>query len=105
MRELAVTAPRRLVAGGSLWTSLVQIFIVNNLIALPRASDHNPVAEAISALGLTRCALVEGTRFCSPWHEAAAVAWIAGGVCLGRDRCSPQRRSRRTDGATWSSVR
>ncbi|MFE5824308.1 DUF998 domain-containing protein [Streptomyces erythrochromogenes] len=82
MRELTVTAPRRLVAGGFLWTSLVQIFIVNNLVVLPRASNHSQVAEVISALGLTRCALVEGTRFCSPWHEAATIAWIAGGVCL-----------------------
>ncbi|MGW2586087.1 DUF998 domain-containing protein [Streptomyces virginiae] len=82
MRELIVIAPRRLAAGGLLWASLVQIFIVNNLIVLPHASNHSLVDEVISALGITRCGRVEGIRFCSPWHEAADIAWIAGGVCL-----------------------
>ncbi|MGW6705090.1 DUF998 domain-containing protein [Streptomyces sp. NPDC054956] len=82
MSELTVTAPRRLLAGGLLWASLVQIFIVNNAVVMPRASRQSLTDEIISALGVTRCARVEGIRFCSPWHEAANSAWVVGGVCL-----------------------
>ncbi|MFE6847508.1 DUF998 domain-containing protein [Streptomyces sp. NPDC057686] len=82
MRELTFTASRRLTAGGFLWASLIQIFVVNNLIVLPHASSQNLEEHIISALGVTRCGLIGGFRFCSPWHEAADIAWIAGGVCL-----------------------
>ncbi|RSS78652.1 DUF998 domain-containing protein [Streptomyces sp. WAC06614] len=82
MRELTVTASSRLVAGGLLWASLSQIFVVNYLVVLPRASNHSLVDEVISALGVTRCDVIEGLWFCSPWHEAADTAWIVGGVCL-----------------------
>ncbi|WP_030160877.1 DUF998 domain-containing protein [Streptomyces sp. NRRL S-244] len=82
MRELTFTASRGLAAGGLLWASLAQIFVVNNAIVLPRASSRNLVEHIISALGDTRCGLVGGFRFCSPWHEAADIAWIIGGVCL-----------------------
>ncbi|TDU80235.1 hypothetical protein EDD91_7070 [Streptomyces sp. KS 21] len=82
MRELTFTASRRLTAGGFLWASLIQIFVVNNLIVLPRASSQNLEEHIISALGVTRCGLIGGFRFCSPWHEAADVAWIVGGWCL-----------------------
>ncbi|MYT24970.1 hypothetical protein GTW69_32640, partial [Streptomyces sp. SID7760] len=43
MRELTFTASRRLMAGGLLWASLVQIFVVNNAVVLPRASSQNLV--------------------------------------------------------------
>ncbi|MFF0220132.1 DUF998 domain-containing protein [Streptomyces vinaceus] len=82
MRELTFTASRRLTAGGVLWASLVQIFVVNNAVVLPRASSQNLVDHIISALGVTRCGRVGGFRFCSPWHEAADIAWIVGGFCL-----------------------
>lgn len=82
MSELTVTAPKRLLAGGLLWASLVQIFIVNNAVVMPRASRQSLTDEIISALGVTRCARVEGIRFCSPWHEAAISAWVVGGLCL-----------------------
>ncbi|WP_328296904.1 hypothetical protein OG389_03150 [Streptomyces sp. NBC_00435] len=82
MRELTITASKRLVVGGLLWASLVQMFVVNNLIVLPRATNQNLVHEIISALGVTRCGHVGGVRFCSPLHEDANVAWIIGGVCL-----------------------
>lgn len=36
----------------------------------------------MSALGVTRCSRIGGFRFCSPWHEAADIAWIVAGVCL-----------------------
>ncbi|MFE2880580.1 hypothetical protein ACFXG6_19305 [Streptomyces roseus] len=82
MRELTFTASRRLVAGGALWASLVQIFVVNNAVVLPRASSRSLVDHIISALGVTRCGRIGGFRFCSPWHEAADIAWIVGGFCL-----------------------
>ncbi|MEU8844003.1 hypothetical protein AB0D97_33645 [Streptomyces roseus] len=82
MRELTFTASRRLMAGGALWASLVQIFVVNNAVVLPRASSQNLVDHIISALGVTRCGRIGGFRFCSPWHEAADIAWIVGGFCL-----------------------
>ncbi|MFD7085039.1 DUF998 domain-containing protein [Streptomyces sp. NPDC059918] len=82
MRELTFTASTRLTAGGVLWASLAQIFVVNNAVVLPRASSQNPVDHIISALGVTRCGRVGGFRFCSPWHEAADIAWIVGGFCL-----------------------
>ncbi|WP_329389701.1 DUF998 domain-containing protein [Streptomyces sp. NBC_01351] len=62
--------------------SLIQIFVVNYAVVLPRASSQNLVSKIISALGITRCGLVGGIRFCSPLHEAANTAWIVGGVCL-----------------------
>ncbi|MFJ7157292.1 DUF998 domain-containing protein [Streptomyces sp. NPDC101118] len=80
--ELAARAPRRLAAGGLLWASLIQMLVVNNVFVLPRATNQNLVREIISALGITRCGRIEGFRFCSPWHEAADVAWIVGGACL-----------------------
>ncbi|MFF4105095.1 DUF998 domain-containing protein [Streptomyces sp. NPDC001903] len=82
MRELTFTASRTLTAGGLLWASLVQIFVVNNAVVLPRASSQNLMDHIISALGVTRCGRIGGFRFCSPWHEAADIAWIVGGVCL-----------------------
>ncbi|MFD7256332.1 DUF998 domain-containing protein [Streptomyces sp. NPDC059874] len=82
MRQLTFTASRRLVIGALLWASLIQIFVVNNLIVLPRASSQNLVQHIISALGVTRCGRIGGFRFCSPWHEAADIAWIVGGLCL-----------------------
>ncbi|MEV6318331.1 hypothetical protein [Streptomyces sp. NPDC051776] len=84
MHELNVTASRRLTIGGLLWTSLIQIFAVNAIV-LSHASSQNLEDHIISALGVTHCGRIEGFRFCSPWHEAADVAWIVGGLslCLG----------------------
>ncbi|MFB6615044.1 DUF998 domain-containing protein [Streptomyces sp. NPDC056367] len=82
MRELTYTASTRLLVGGLLWASLIQIFVVNDFIVLPRASSQDLVDHIISALGVTRCGRIGGFRFCSPWHEAADVAWIIGGLCL-----------------------
>ncbi|MEV7415359.1 DUF998 domain-containing protein [Streptomyces sp. NPDC089919] len=79
---LTPTTGRRLVAGGLLWASLVQMPVVNNAVVLPEATNQSLVHQIISALGITRCGRVEGFRFCSPWHEAADVAWIVGGLCL-----------------------
>ncbi|MFI8521542.1 DUF998 domain-containing protein [Streptomyces sp. NPDC085481] len=58
------------------------MLVVNNVIVLPHATSRNVVRQIISALGVTRCSRIEGFRFCSPWHEAADVAWIVGGLCL-----------------------
>ncbi|MFF4369353.1 DUF998 domain-containing protein [Streptomyces sp. NPDC001594] len=82
MRRLNFAASKRLMAGGLLWASLVQIFVVNNAIVLPRATSQNLIAKIISALGITQCGYVGGSRFCSPLHDAADGAWIAGGICL-----------------------
>ncbi|MFI8219982.1 DUF998 domain-containing protein [Streptomyces sp. NPDC085932] len=82
MREFTGTASRRLVAGGLLWVSLVQMLVVNNFVVLPHASSQDLEAVIISALGITRCRDIAGIRFCSPWHEAADIAWIVGGVCV-----------------------
>ncbi|MFD0007869.1 DUF998 domain-containing protein [Streptomyces sp. NPDC127178] len=62
--------------------SLIQMLVVNNFVVFPHASSQDLEAIIISALGITRCRDIAGIRFCSPWHEAADIAWIVGGVCL-----------------------
>ncbi|MEU9480398.1 hypothetical protein [Streptomyces sp. NPDC048191] len=82
MHKRSVADSRRVLVGGLLWLSLIQVFFVNNLIVLPHASSQNLVEYLISALGMTQCDRIHGMRFCSPWHEAADIAWIFGGLSL-----------------------
>ncbi|MFD5424439.1 DUF998 domain-containing protein [Streptomyces sp. NPDC127084] len=79
-RELPTS--RRVMIGGLAWIAVVQIFLIDTVVAARWFPDYRLRRDPISALGITHCGRINGVWGCSSWHEASDIAWMISGICL-----------------------